>query len=629
MLELLWLVLAFPAAGFLILTAFGASLPKRAVPLVGVGSVGLSAASALAVAAAFLTSPPPGGVFVEHLWTWWRVAGFSPSVGLSLDALSLVMILVVTGVGFLIHLYSAEFMEEDGAYPRFFAYMNLFVTAMLALVLADNLVFLLLGWEGVGLCSYLLIGFWYTDPANGHAARKAFVVTRIGDVALTVGLFFLFSRLGTLNIRELMARASEAWPVGSATALAAALLLLGGAMGKSAQLPLQTWLPDAMAGPTPVSALIHAATMVTAGVYLIARTHALFELAPTAMRVVAAVGMATLVMAGFAALGQRDLKRILAYSTISQIGYMFLGLGVGAWAGAIFHFMTHAFFKALLFLGAGVIIHCLYHEHDIYRMRGLRRQLPTTFWTFLAASGALAGFPLITSGFYSKDLILTQAFTSPYGTWWLWAGGLLGVLLTGLYIFRAVFVAFFGEPQRELERRPGLRLRVPLVVLAVLSIGAGFIETPDILGGIHVLSDFLGSVLPAMPGHPAPATEIGLETAAGVASLLGIGLAAALFLGRRGLVDRLTATALGGGVRRLWAAGWGFDWLYDLLFARPYAWLAHINRNDVVDQAVLGIRTLSTSLNRALSRTQTGRLRWYAAGMAAGAAVVLLIVVLA
>ncbi len=628
MLELLWLVLAFPLAGFLLLLALGRKMPKRGVALVGVGSIGLAAATTFAIAASYLTSPPPGGVFEETLWTWWHVEGFAPSIGLHLDALSLTFILVVTWVGFLIHLYSAEFMADDEDYARYFTYMNLFVTSMLALVLADNMVFLLLGWEGVGLCSYLLIGFWYKDPANVHAARKAFVVTRIGDVALTVGIFLLFQWLGTLHIEDMLARAGTVWPMGSGAAVAAAMLLLGGAMGKSAQVPLQTWLPDAMAGPTPVSALIHAATMVTAGVYLIARTHTIFELAPAAMRVVAVTGMVTLLLSGFAALGQRDIKRILAYSTISQIGYMVLGLGVGAWAGAVFHFMTHAFFKALLFLGAGIIIHCLYHEHDIYKMGGLRKQLPVTFWTFLAGSAALAGFPLVTSGFYSKDLILTQAFTSPYGSWWLWAGGLLGVFLTGMYIFRGVFVAFFGEPQRELERRPGWLLRVPVIVLAIFAVGAGFLETPDILGGVKVLSKFLGQALPAMAGHASTGTEIGLETAAGLASLLGIGVAAALFLGQRTLVQRVTATTIGRRVQQLWATGWGFDWVYDRLLARPYAWLANANRDDVVDGAVMATRLVTIGLNRGLSLTQTGRVRFYAAGMAAGAVVVLLIVVL-
>jgi NADH-quinone oxidoreductase subunit L len=314
------------------------------------------------------------------------------------------MMLVVAFVSFLIHLYSAEFMSTDEGYSRYFAYMNLFVASMLMLVLADNLLFLYLGWEGVGLCSYLLIGFWYRDPANGLAARKAFVVTRVGDTAMAIGLFVLFTNLGTLEIQPLMQQAVAHWPVGSALPIAAASPLLGGALGKSAQLPLQTWLPDAMAGPTPVSALIHAATMVTAGVYLIARTHVLYDLAPPVHTAVAVIGGLTLLLAGFSALNQTDLKRILAYSTISQIGYMFLALGVGAWSAAIFHFMTHAFFKALLFLSAGVVVQRLGEEHDIFKMGGLRERLPLAFWTFLIGSISLAALPLIDAGFYSKDL---------------------------------------------------------------------------------------------------------------------------------------------------------------------------------------------------------------------------------
>jgi NADH-quinone oxidoreductase subunit L len=331
-LDLLWLIPALPLAGFLVLAL--SPLPKPGVAMVGVGSVGLSALLAAGVALAFLTSPPPGHVFTQTLWTWMGVSGFTPKIELYLDALSLVMMLVITGVGFLIHLYASEYMEEDEGYRRFFAYMNLFVAAMLVLVLAGDLLFLYLGWEGVGLCSYLLIGFWYRDPANGRAARKAFVVTRVGDVAMTIGLFLLFTHLGTLDIQALMARARENWPIGSGLAIAAAALLLGGAVGKSAQLPLQTWLPDAMAGPTPVSALIHAATMVTAGMYLIARTHVLYSLAPTVQTAVAVIGVTTLLLAGFSALVQTDIKRILAYSTISQIAYMFLALGVGSSPGS-------------------------------------------------------------------------------------------------------------------------------------------------------------------------------------------------------------------------------------------------------------------------------------------------------
>src|SRR3990172_575801 len=337
MLELLWLIPALPFAGFLLLLLTGQRVSRAITAIIGVGSVGLSALIAILAGISFIGSPPAGHAYSQTLWRWMEVGGFTPSITFSLDALSLVFVLVITVVGFFIHLYSAEFMLDEEGYSRFFAYMNLFVGSMLTLVLADNLLLLYLGWEGVGLCSYLLIGFWYRDPANGRAARKAFIVTRIGDTAMALGLFFLFTNLGTLNIQDLMLAAHGQWAVGSNTAILAASLLLGGALGKSAQLPLQVWLPDAMAGPTPVSALIHAATMVTAGVYLIARTHVLFELAPIVQSAVAMIGAATLLMAGFSAVAQKDIKRVLAYSTISQIGYMFLALGVGAWPAAIVH----------------------------------------------------------------------------------------------------------------------------------------------------------------------------------------------------------------------------------------------------------------------------------------------------
>ncbi len=425
MLGLLWLIPALPAAGFVTLTLLNGRLSRRAVSFIGAGSVGLAFIVAALVTVDFVTTPPAGDAYRQVLWTWFDVAGLRPQIALYLDAVSLLFVLVITFVGFLIHLYSTEFMEDEEGFARFFIYMNLFVASMLVLVLADNLLFLYMGWEGVGLCSYLLIGFWYRDPQNGYAARKAFIVTRIGDTAMIVGLFLLFAQLGTLQIQPLMQRVQAEWAPGSSLAVAAALLLLGGAVGKSAQLPLQTWLPDAMAGPTPVSALIHAATMVTAGVYLIARTHVLFTMAPDVRLTVAIIGTVTLLYAGFSALAQTDFKRVLAYSTISQIGYMFLALGVAGWSAGVFHFMTHAFFKALLFLAAGVVIEALGGEHDIFRMGGLRRRLPVAFWASLIGAASLAALPLITAGFYSKDLIVEQSLAAVDGDTWLWLGAIV------------------------------------------------------------------------------------------------------------------------------------------------------------------------------------------------------------
>src|SRR5271154_5375866 len=506
MLHFLWIVVALPFASATVLALFGSRLSHRAVAFLGAGSIGLAAIVSMLIGFSFLSSPPPGNAYTQHLWTWMSTGGFQPEIAFYLDPVSLLMLLVITFVSFLIHLYSAEYMHDDAGYARFFAYMNLFVASMLTLVMANNLLLLYLGWEGVGLCSFLLIGFWYQDPANVRAANKAFLVTRVGDTAMTVGLLLLATRLGTLDIQELMRRTTEQWPVGSGVAIAAAALLLGGAVGKSAQLPLQTWLPDAMAGPTPTSALIHAATMVTAGVYLIARTHVLFSLAPSVQFLVALIGAATMLLAAFSALAQRDMKRVLAYSTISQIGYMFLALGLGAWSAALFHFMTHAFFKALLFLAAGVVIHAV-HEQDLFRMGGLRFELRLAFWSFVIGGSALSGLPLITAGFFSKDLILWQSWAGPNGNAWFWIAGMTGALLTSLYTFRLIALAFYGPQQAHVKAESGWAVRVSLIALCVVSVIGGYVNTPPNFGGVPALSNFLGSELPALAEvHIGPIT---------------------------------------------------------------------------------------------------------------------------
>src|SRR5262245_52795442 len=628
MLRLLWLIPALPFAGFLILALMGPRFTRTAVAIIGVGSVCVAAVLSIILGVSFIGSPPDHHSYSQTLWSWITIGGFAPKIAFHLDALSLVMMLVITVVGFLIHFYSVGYMIAEEGYSRFFAYMNLFVGSMLTLVLADNLLLLYLGWEGVGLCSYLLIGFFYTDPANGRAARKAFIVTRVGDTAMAVGLFLLFTHLGTLQIQELMGAASRQWPINSPVAIAAAALLLGGAVGKSAQLPLQTWLPDAMAGPTPVSALIHAATMVTAGVYLIARTHTLFTLAPAVQFVVAIIGAATLLLAGFSALTQRDLKRILAYSTISQIGYMFLALGVGAWSAAIFHLMTHAFFKALLFLGAGVVILSLHHEQDMFEMGGLRRQLPLTFWTFLAGAASLAALPLVTAGFYSKDLILWEDWSSPQGGPWLWGAGLFGALLTSIYTFRMVFLTFFGEARHQISQKPGIFMKTPLVILAILSLVGGFLELPRPLGNRQLFSGFMQTVLPVMSvGHAGVRVELAFQVIAALVTLLGIYLAYLFFLSRPRLAQALTRSSLGAALHRFWFAGWGFDWLYDKLFVRPYVWIAQTNKNEFFDLIYDAIAWWTQAAYRALSGTETGQVRWYAMGIAIGAVAIIAIAV--
>jgi NADH-quinone oxidoreductase subunit L len=624
----LWLIPALPLAGFLVLALGGSRLPRPLVALTGVGSVALSALLTILAIAAFGVRPPEQQAFTQSLWRWFEAAGLDAGFGLHVDALALTMMGVITVVGFLIHLYSIGYMAGEEGYARFFACMNLFVGAMLILVMADNLLMLYLGWEGVGLCSYLLIGFWYREPQNGYAARKAFVVTRVGDTAMAIGLFLLFDQLGSLHIQELMARAEAIWEPGTLLPTVAALLLLGGAVGKSAQLPLQTWLPDAMAGPTPVSALIHAATMVTAGVYLIARTHVLFALAPAAMTATAVVGALTLLLGGASALCQSDIKRVLAYSTVSQIGYMFLALGVGAWTAAMFHFVTHAFFKALLFLGAGAVIHALSGEQELSRMGGLRRKLPLTFACFLAGAAALAAVPLIASGFYSKDLIIWEVFGAVQGNSILWLAAVLGAFITVLYTVRMVLMVFEGPLRTEVHHKPGLFMTFPMVVLAIFSLAAGFVETPPLLGGMHLFSDFLHRSLPGTLLAPSRERfELVMEIFSSAVVLLGL---AAIWSVWRRSAD-FSETAFRFPADRRWsrwaAAGWGFDRLYDLLFVRPYVFLSQVNRNDVIDTLIDLIAAGFSAANRLASASQTGRLRHYAAGMAIGAAIVIAMVV--
>ncbi len=615
--SLLWLIPAFPFASAAILALLGSRLSRRVAAWLGCGSIALSAVIAMMAAAQFLNARPAGGAWVQHLWTWMNVGEFRPEIAFYFDAVALVMVLVISFVSFLIHLYSVEYMRDDEGFSRFFAYMNLFVAAMLTLVLANNLLLLYLGWEGVGLCSFLLIGFWYKEPANVRAANKAFLVTRVGDTAMIVGLFLLATQLRTLDIQEVMRRATAQWPVGSGIAIAAAALLLGGAVGKSAQLPLQTWLPDAMAGPTPTSALIHAATMVTAGVYLIARTNALFVLAPQVQFAVALIGAATLLLSAFSAIAQRDIKRVLAYSTMSQIGYMFLALGLGAWSAAIFHFMTHAFFKALLFLAAGVVIQAMHHEQDMFKMGGLRSKLPLAFWSFVIGGSALAGLPLITAGFFSKDLILWQAWAGPNGTGWFWTAGMLGAMLTSFYTYRLILLVFYGPQRVEVSYKPGPVVVIPLVTLCVLSLIGGYVDTPPDFGGVPVLSNFLNSVVPPLNEvHIGPITELITAFCASAAFAIGLVFAYGIYgpLRARPRVAKPREDPL----LRLWYSGWGVDWLYDRLFVMPFQFLVRRSSTDVIDYLYTGVANVAELGSRMLRATQNGRVRWYATGVAAG-----------
>ncbi|HEY7837075.1 MAG TPA: NADH-quinone oxidoreductase subunit L [Terriglobales bacterium] len=620
----LWLEPVIPFATSAALLIAGRRMGRRAAGWIGTGAIAASTIIAALLTWQFIVHPPSGGAYTQVLWQWFAVAGFHPRISLYLDSLAVVMTLVVSFVSFLIHLYSAEFMAESEGYERFFAYMNLFVASMLTLVLASNLLLLFLGWEGVGLCSYLLIGFWYDDEVNGLAGRKAFIVTRAGDVAMTLGLVLLVTRLGTLDIQELMHRVTLQWHYGAMVAEVAGFLLLGGAVGKSAQFPLQTWLPDAMAGPTPTSALIHAATMVTAGVYLIARLHVLYALAPMAQLAVALAGFITLVIAGFSALTQHDIKRILAYSTISQIGYMFLALGVGAWSAAIFHLVTHAFFKALLFLASGVVIQALHEEHDIFKMGGLRKRLPLAFWCFIFAGSSLAGLPLITAGFYSKGVIMWSAHSSAQGAWWLWAGAMAGAFMTALYTFRLIFVVFYGEPRQAhppITRYPGPAINWPLGVLGFLSMLAGFIDLPAAMGGREALSGFLTPALPRFLALRPGMGEISSELLASILFFAGVYLIYLFQLQKPGWSAQLAGPGLGDTAHRFWFADWGMDWLYEKTLVHPVAWFARVNKADGVDRIYDGIAWLSEYFHRGLSRTENGRLRWYAGWVTAGAIV--------
>lgn len=620
MLDLLFLVFVFPLLGFVVLAASRGHVSETTTNVIGIGAVGLAALTTALVGYAFLATIPAGGAFTQVLWQWIDVPGFHPDFALRLDALSLVMISVVTGVGFLIVLFSAWYMHGEEGYSRFFAYMNLFITSMLFLVLADDLLFVYFGWEGVGLCSYLLIGFLYKDSANGSAARKAFLVTRIGDVAFAIGMWLLVKELGTLNIQDMVAAAHQHWAVGSGVATAAALLLLGGACGKSAQFPLQTWLPDAMAGPTPVSALLHAATMVIAGVYLIARTHGLFLLSPVAMEAVALIGATTLLIAGLCALAQTDIKRVLAYSTMSQIGYMFLALGVGAWGGAIFHVMTHAFFKALLFLASGSVILACHHEQQMARMGGLRKKLPLTFWSFVIGGGALAAIPP-SAGFFSKDAIIHLSYVSGHHGLWLCA--VFGAFLTALYTARMIYLTFFGEYRGatpdahghggEVRRPTGLAHHIPLTLLMIASLIGGF-------WGLKLID--------VLPAAPSGEQSMLLESLPLIVSVIGVVIAWPLFMTYGKATERLTHRGPANAIRLLWLNAMGFDWLWDRLLVRPWYWAAGFGRRDAMD--IVGRAFLETGFmraNRLFVLSQNGHVRWYAASIGLGAVLILAAVI--
>ena len=619
----LYLTVLFPLIGFVLLAAGRNKLPENVAAIIGVGAVGLSALVALIAGLDFVNN---GKVtYVQHLWTWFNVGNLSPGISLHLDGLSLLMMGMVTGVGFLIHIFASWYMRGEEDFARFFSYFNLFVASMLLLVLGDNLALLFLGWEGVGLCSYLLIGYYYQNPANGFAAIKAFTVTRVGDVFLLIALFLIYQQFGTLNIAEVVAAAPTVMTQSSSLTIWTALMLFLGAAGKSAQIPLQTWLADAMAGPTPVSALIHAATMVTAGVYLCCRMYTVFEMAPEVMMFISITGAVTLLVAGFAALVQTDIKRILAYSTMSQLGYMFMAVGAEAYQAGLFHMLTHAFFKALLFLSSGAVILAYHHEQNIFKMGGLFYKNKFLFACFAIGGGALAAIPYFTVGFFSKDAILGAVWVqgesiAVYNS--LYWAGVAGAFLTSIYTFRLIWVVFFGKENTPYHAIKGITFWGPLAILAVLStfVGAALKAPVESILNAAKIPAF---VIPEALEHGMHSAE---WTAVGIA-LAGLVIGVVLFAFAYSAVKGFAKTSLGAGLANICRNALGFDALYDIVFVKPYLLIAKILGRDPIDRLWLVLPALVKGGHSFTSSRQTGSLRDYASSMALGIFVLLMVLI--
>ena len=635
-LEHLWIIPLLPLLGAAGNGIFGVRWPRRAVNALALGSTGLSFLATLELVREFANLGPAQIPWVQSYFTWIEAGRLRADFALQVDQLTLIMLLVVTGVGWLIHLYSTGYMADDAGYRRFFSYLNLFMFFMLTLVLAANYVVLFVGWEGVGLCSYLLIGFWFLKKTATDAGNKAFWVNRIGDFGFLLGLFLLFRQFGTLDFSSIFHDAA-ALPIetsGHGVLTAISLLLLAGATGKSAQLPLYVWLPDAMEGPTPVSALIHAATMVAAGVYMVARSQVLFIHAPAAMLAVAVVGCATALFAATIALVQTDIKRTLAYSTISQLGYMFLACGVGAFGAGIFHLMTHAFFKALLFLGAGSVMHAMSGEQDMRRMGGLRRFIPWTYGTMFVATLAISGTPGF-SGFFSKDEILQAARTGPYANSVIYVLGVLTAGLTALYMFRLLFMTFYGAPRFDpkkthVHESPRVML-APLAVLALLSLAGGWWAAPHLVGGVNYFDNFVKPVFAS--GETSSSTEPYTGSGQLIASVFGPPVLAA-FVGfllawwlyiRRPEAPKRLAESLRGPYR-LVAGKYFVDELYNFFIVRPLLWVStnflwHVVDEETIDGLVNGVAHEAGEFGDRLRHLNSGNTRTYASWVILGAVV--------
>jgi len=637
----LWIIIALPLLGAAVNGLLGRNWPKSAVNSVGIGSVALSFLGVLELTREFLQTDT-SQVWFQRYFNWISSGHFQVDFALSVDQLTIVMLLVVTFVGLLVHIYSTGYMAHEGGYYRFFAYLNLFVFFMLTLVLAANLVLMFVGWEGVGLCSYLLIGFWFLKKTATDAGKKAFITTRIGDFGFTIGILLAFWTFNSIDFGTIFSQlaglpAESATGFGTLTAIS--LLLFAGAIGKSAQIPLYVWLPDAMEGPTPVSALIHAATMVTAGVYMVARMHPLFSRAPLAMFVVALVGAATAFYAATIGLFQTDIKKVLAYSTVSQLGYMFLGCGVGAYAAGIFHLMTHAFFKGLLFLASGSVIHAMNGEQDMRKMGGLRKKIPVTYWTMLAGTLAIAGIPGF-SGFFSKDEILEAAGAGPHANFWLWLLGLVAAGLTSFYMFRLIFLTFFGK-QRYDEKKVHVHesprsMTIPLVILAICSIAGGWFAAPHLVGGNDHFESWVHPVFASYQGQELVTQQESLAGGAGEgaellhaltgppvwAALIGLLLAWWFYIQK----PDAAKTALGKmrGLHSLLYNKYYVDEIYNALFIQPFLWIStnvlwHLVDEKIIDGTVNGIAHISRETGGQVRELQSGNARSYASWVVIGA----------
>jgi NADH-quinone oxidoreductase subunit L len=624
-----WLLLLFPLIGVIINGLFGHRLPRRVVAWIGCLAVGLSFLVALSLLWAQLRMPAEAAASQSTLYQWISAGAFKIDATLLIDPLSVLMAVVVTGVSLLIHVYSVGYMAEDPHYSRYFTFLNLFVFSMLTLVMGSNFLMMYVGWEAVGLCSYLLIGFWFEKPSAANAGKKAFLVNRVGDFGFALGIMLIFATFGTLDFATVFQKAAQLLPVGGGVVTAITLLLFMGAVGKSAQIPLYVWLPDAMEGPTPVSALIHAATMVTAGVYMVSRTHVLFDRAPWTMGLVAIVGVLTAFFAATMALTENDMKRVLAYSTISQLGYMFVAVGVGAYAAGMFHLTTHAFFKALLFLGAGSVMHALSGELDIRKMGGLKDKMPTTFLTMVVGGAALAGVPVF-SGFFSKDDILWQAWEN--GGLLLWLVGAVTAFMTAFYTFRLIFLAFWGESHEKMGKAQAAHVHespsvmtTPLVILAVFAALAGFIGVP---GGLSLVEPYL---------HPALATP-GVIRVAEANPLEWVLLAVSVIIALSGIWLAYYMYVLKPSVPKALAKR--YEWLYTVLQNKYYvdraymevvvkplrdlgAFAGSVLDRGVVDAIVNGVGSFTVGSGGVLGRLQAGFVREYALSILLGVAVIL------